>query len=131
MGAAMFESGLAGYFADLLGGALAGLPVFLILFLVVIFAILMTMFASNTGTAAIVIPVIIPLAAILGLPMQVLAIIAGIAVSFDFIVPIGTPPNAIAYESGKLKILEMMKAGFFITLSAAIILTAFAYFFWL
>lgn len=131
LGAAMFETGLAAYFASLLGNALVGLPVLLILFLVVIFAILMTMFASNTGTAAIVIPVIIPLAAILGLPLQVIAVLTGIAISFDFIVPIGTPPNAIAYDSGKLKILEMMKAGFFITLSAAVVLTLFAYFFWL
>ena len=131
LGAAMFKTGLAAYFAELLGGALTGLPSFLILFLVVVFAILMTMFAANTGTAAIVIPVIIPLATILGLPIHVLAILTGIAVSFDFIVPIGTPPNAIAYESGKLKMLEMMKAGFFVSLSAAIVLTIFAYFFWL
>jgi sodium-dependent dicarboxylate transporter 2/3/5 len=82
-------------------------------------------FVSNTAVAAIIIPLITPLSSVLSVEPKVLAITVAIAVSFDFLLPIGTPPNAMAYNTGYLKIREMLKAGILLTLIAIIFLWGF------
>jgi sodium-dependent dicarboxylate transporter 2/3/5 len=55
-------------------------------------------------------------------------ILVGIAVSFDFIVPVGTPPNAIAYETGYIRVKDMLKAGIAISIIGALVVSMFAMF---
>jgi sodium-dependent dicarboxylate transporter 2/3/5 len=90
----------------------------------------MTVFASNTGTAAVMIPIVIPLAASLGIDARILVVLAGISVSLDFLVPVGTPPNAIAYATGYIHIKDMAKAGIIIALIAALLLSLSAWLYW-
>lgn len=130
LGAAMFETGLSGYFADILAGFLIGNPTVLIIFILAGFSIAMGALASNTATAAIIIPVILPLASSLNLPPETIAIVCGLAVSLDFLLPVGTPPNAIAYSTGKIKVWEMLKAGIPLTILSALVLTLFASYLW-
>jgi sodium-dependent dicarboxylate transporter 2/3/5 len=58
----------------------------------------------------------------------VLSVAAGLAASNGFMLPVGTPPNAIAFASGKLSIPQMMRAGVLIDLLFIILLTAASYF---
>jgi sodium-dependent dicarboxylate transporter 2/3/5 len=58
-----------------------------------------------------------------------LAVKGGISISLDFILPVGTPPNAIAYSTGKVSIGEMIKAGIMLDVGAFIVIMT-AYFFW-
>jgi sodium-dependent dicarboxylate transporter 2/3/5 len=114
--------------AHFLQNLVANQPLFLILLAVALFSIILTAFASNTGTAAIVVPVMIPLALFLNVDIKLLAVAAAMATSLDFLLPVGTPPNAIAYSSGYIKVRDMIKAGFFIAILASVILSLLALF---
>lgn len=77
---------------------------------------LLTEITSNTATSSIVLPFICDMAIVLRLHPLYLAMPAAIACSFSFIIPAGTPPNAIAYDLGKLTIPDIAKPGFFVNL---------------
>jgi sodium-dependent dicarboxylate transporter 2/3/5 len=126
LGSAMFSTGLSAYFADILAGNLLGLPSVVIILALASFSIVLGALASNTVTAAIVVPVVLPLASILGLSPQTIAMVCGLAVSLDFLLPVGTPPNAMAYATGKITVPEMLKAGILITVISVLVLTLFA-----
>jgi solute carrier family 13 (sodium-dependent dicarboxylate transporter), member 2/3/5 len=130
LGSAMFETGLSNYFADGMFHILQGYSPLIVIFGVIIFSIGLGALASNTATAAILVPVLLPLAGALNFSPRMLAMIGGIAVSFDFLLPVGTPPNAIAYATGKISIKEMLKAGILLTIISIIVLGLFANFFW-
>jgi sodium-dependent dicarboxylate transporter 2/3/5 len=78
---------------------------------------------SNVALSQIIIPVIFGLAHSfpeshphqLGIPVT-------IACSFAFMLPIGTPPNAVVYSSGLISLKTMIISGFFLNLLAVIIL---------
>lgn len=131
LGSAITKTGLAQFFADTMGAALSGSPALVIIVGVIVFSIVLGAIGSNTATAAILIPVMIPLGAVLPEigPLK-LALLTGLAVSMDFLLPVGTPPNALAYATGLFRIKDMLKAGVPITLAAVVIFSALAYFFW-
>jgi len=130
LGAAIDVSGFSTYLGDLLGGMVAGQSIFMLFLSVIVFAVLMTLSASNTATAALIIPVVIPLAALMGVDIKNLAIAAGIGTSLDFLVPVGTPPSAIAYSSGYIRVWDMIKAGAFLTVAGILMLAFLAWFYW-
>ena len=130
LGSAISSSGLNIVIADLMRNLIYGNPLLFILFIISIFCIAMTLFTSNTGTAAFIIPTIIPLAASLGIETRILVILAGMSVSLDFLVPVGTPPNAIAYSTGYIHMKDMVRTGFAIALIGAILLSLLAWLYW-
>ncbi|KAL3211574.1 hypothetical protein MRX96_036338 [Rhipicephalus microplus] len=77
---------------------------------------LFTEITSNTATSSIVLPFVCDLAILLRLHPLYLAMPAAVACSFSFIIPAGTPPNALAYELAKLSISDIAKPGFFVNL---------------
>jgi len=87
-------------------------------------------FVSNTAAASLFIPLIIPLATLLGANPVVLALAVGISVSLTFTLPIDTPPLALAYATGYVKIKDMLKVGIIMTLISLIILGFFALVVW-
>ncbi|MEZ5922907.1 MAG: DASS family sodium-coupled anion symporter [Hyphomicrobiaceae bacterium] len=67
--------------------------------------------ASNTAMAAVFIPIAGAAAPALGVSVSELAIPIGLAASLGFMLPVATPPNAIAYGTGKVTGQQMLKAG--------------------
>ena len=50
--------------------------------------------------------------------------------ALDFIVPVGTPPSAIAYSSGHISVTDMIRAGIWVTLTGVILIVLLALFNW-
>ncbi|MFH1257297.1 MAG: DASS family sodium-coupled anion symporter [Candidatus Diapherotrites archaeon] len=131
LGYAFHQSGFDSFVASLIQGIVIGQPLFLVIFVISVFSVLLTMFASNTASAAIMIPLMIPLAPIIGVRPEVLIVIVAVGVSLDFTAPMGTPPNAIAYSTGYVNVLQMAKSGLLLSLLASLLLAVFATFVWI
>ncbi len=101
---------------------LGGWPALAIVFLVVGIMIVATAITSNTATAAAFLPVIGALALAIGQPVLLLAVPVAIAASADFMLPVGTPPNAIAYGSGLVPLQRMIRAGLWVNILFAILI---------
>ncbi len=130
LGTAIHTSGLDLEIAKILELFVINQPYILILLIVIIFAFILSIAASNTASAAIMIPLVIPLAFLLNIDPKILVVAAAIGVSLDFVVPVGTPPNTIAYSSGYIKAKDMAISGLIIAVIGILVLTTWAYFFW-
>ena len=111
-------SGLSKWMAERLSG-LAGLPAFVQVGLASLATVGLSAVASNTGTVSVLLN-------ILPQTMPVFAA-TGMGASCDFMLPAGTPPNAIVFGSGYIKLPTMMKTGFALDLSAAVMIAVYAY----
>jgi sodium-dependent dicarboxylate transporter 2/3/5 len=116
-------SGLAGWIGHRAEG-LGVLPTFLLILACCAITWIITEFMSNTAAAATLIPLFGAVAIRLGLPVALLALPVGMAASCSFMMPAGTPPNAVAYSSGMVTITEMNKAGVLIAVTAVLMVTA-------
>jgi sodium-dependent dicarboxylate transporter 2/3/5 len=89
-----------------------------------ILAILISETTSNTASAAVIVPIVIPLCQAIGVDPFVPALAATFAASFGFMLPVSTPQNAIVYGTGAVPITRMIRTGlFFDILGAALIIT--------
>jgi sodium-dependent dicarboxylate transporter 2/3/5 len=123
------ESGLASWVAGYLM-FLEGFPTFFVIWGVCFVAIFLTEITSNTAIAALMIPLVGALGMRLEIPTEPLLIATTIACSFAFMLPIATPPNAIVFAMGGLKIREMAKIGLALNLIFSLGISLFC-FFWL
>ncbi|HEU5161742.1 MAG TPA: SLC13 family permease, partial [Thermoanaerobaculia bacterium] len=80
--------------------------------------------ASNTATAATFLPLVASLAAGLGIDPLLLAIPTALAASCSFMLPAGTPPNALVYADGRLTIAQMARAGIWMDLVMIVLIVA-------
>ncbi len=110
--------------------ALKGIPVWIIIILVIAGINFLTEITSNTATASMVLPILISLAASLSISPYSLMVGAVLAASCAFMLPVATPPNAIIFSSGKIKIHQMVKTGVWLNI-ISIIIIFFAVEFWL
>jgi len=85
-------------------------------------ALLFTEFASNTATAAVLVPLLAALAKGIGLSPLELALPATLASSLGFMMPAGTPPNALVFASGQLRVADMVRAGLWLDLIGVLVL---------
>ena len=90
---------------------LQGVNYLVVILVIVAVAILVGEIVSNTASAALLIPISASLAASLGIDPLLLMIPLTIATSFGFVMPVGTPPNAIVFASGYVTIPKMARAG--------------------
>jgi sodium-dependent dicarboxylate transporter 2/3/5 len=119
-------SGLATWIAQSLQG-FGTLPLILMIGLVVLVITFLTEITSNTATAAAFLPLLGALAVAQGLPPEMLAIPAAIAASCAFMMPVATPPNAIVFGTGQMRIQSMIKAGFALNIFGVFLVTALCY----
>ena len=99
--------------------------------IVAAFIVSLTEFTSNTASAALLVPIFISIAHALNMPPLGFAMIIGLGASCAFMMPVGTPPNAIVYATGYVKHAEMIRVGKFIDLSCMLIIATVAYFFFM
>jgi len=88
----------------------------------------LTEITSNTATATMILPVVASLALALNVHPFALMIPCAMAANCAFMLPVGTPPNAIIFATEKLRIVEMMKVGFLLNLIATVLITLMVYF---
>ncbi len=121
--AAAFEgSGLAAWLGGSLGG-LAGAPTIVVIAGVTLFFVLLTELTSNTATAAMAMPLAASLAPALGVPALALMAAAALGSAMGFMLPVGTPPNALAFGTGAVSVREMARAGIWLDLAGAALIT--------
>lgn len=81
------------------------------IFIIILGTSITTGFTSNVSTAQIFLPILGNFAQSINVNVDMFMIPATIACSFAFILPISTPPNAIAFSTGKLTTMDLLKAG--------------------
>lgn len=100
------------------------MPVLVIVLLVTAGVIFLTELTSNTATAATFLPVAGGIAIGMGYDPMLLAIPVALAATCAFMLPVATPPNAIAYGSGYVTIGQMVKGGLWLNLFCIVVITA-------
>lgn len=121
------ESGLAAWIGNHLS-SLSNLPFWLLLLLLVASVNFLTEITSNLATTAMILPVLVSIAASMQVHPFYLVMAATLAASCAFMLPVATPPNAVVFGSGYLKIEEMVKHGFWMNVLSILIVSLAIYF---
>ena len=122
LGGAMFRTGLAAS----IGGALVTLTgstsAVALTCLFCWIAIVLTETTSNTATATMLAPLGIAAATAAGVSAAPVAMAIALGSSMAFMLPVSTPPNAIVYGSGSVRITQMARHGAVLDLVAALVI---------
>lgn len=116
-------------FAEWLGSkasVLSAFPVWGIVLVTSLAIIFLSELASNTAIAAAFVPIAASMAAGMGLNPLTLALPVTFAASCAFMLPVGTPPSAIVFASGHFTLPQMAKAGIWLNLLFAALITVFS-----
>lgn len=105
------EHGLSDYLGQLTG-KLSTFPVFAVVSIICFGILLLTELTSNTATAATFLPIVAAVAISLGESPLLFLVPAALAANCAFMMPVGTPPNAIVFGHGHITLPQMAKAGF-------------------
>ena len=130
LGLAMDYSGAARYFANLFFPLVKGGGWLLLFVGVGVFGALVTNAMANVAAAALILPIVLPLAKLEGVDPRVMSLCLGMATSFALLLVIGCPPNAIAYSYRQFKSFDLTKAGLVATPCLLILLIGVAYVWW-
>ncbi len=127
LAAGFSSSGLA----EWIGGQfilLKHLPIFILVLVLILAVNLLTEITSNLATTAMLLPILAPIAMTIDVHPYLLMISATIAASCAFMLPAATPPNAVVFGSGLLKIKDMVRAGVVMNMISVLLLWVFVYF---
>jgi len=100
------------------------IPPYAIVIIVCVMITAFTEVTSNTATATIFLPILASLAEELKVHPWFIMLPAAISCSFAFMLPVATPPNAIVFSGGHLKVKDMAKAGLGMNIIAVTVLLA-------
>ncbi|MDB1123948.1 SLC13 family permease [Vibrio algarum] len=123
-------TGTSVFLAKELSEVLSQVGLFITLIAIVSFVVFLTEFASNTASAALLIPIFVSIADVLGVSPIILSVIIAISASCAFMLPVATPPNALVFASGYINQKDMMRIGLVLNIVCITVLTIIAYFFW-
>jgi len=101
---------------------------FTLVLMVTILSVFISEVMSNIAQVTVFAPVVCSLAVAVGMNPLMLGIAMTLGASCASMMPMGTPPNAIAFASGHIKIKQMMKAGFVMNIVSIILITLFCWF---
>jgi sodium-dependent dicarboxylate transporter 2/3/5 len=121
LAAAMESTGLAQW----LGGQMSALGAFppVVIYLgLALMVLLLSELASNTAVSSMTMPVVATLAVAIDQPPLLLMMIAALAASTGFALPIATPPNTIVFGSGQVSVRSMAKAGILLDVIAVVLI---------
>lgn len=115
-------SGLSDWCGHHLEG-LAGMPPILVVAIVCAMMTFLTELTSNTASTGMVLPILAATAVAINVNPLLLMIPATLSASYAFMLPVGTPPNAIVFGAGRLSIAQMAKTGLVMNLIGIVITT--------
>ncbi|WNF39103.1 DASS family sodium-coupled anion symporter [Bacillaceae bacterium IKA-2] len=122
------DSGLAVWMGEQLT-VLDGVSVIVVILIVTIFVKFLTEITSNTATATMIIPIMAALAAAVGIHPYALMFAATLSASCAFMLPVATPPNAVVFASGYIKITDMARSGFWVNIISIALIVMAVYFY--
>ncbi len=101
----------------------------IVLVLVLVAAVnFLTEITSNLATTSMLLPILAPMAMTIDVHPYILMVAATTAASCAFMLPVATPPNAVVFGSGYLRIPDMVKAGIWLNLLSILLITLLVYF---
>jgi sodium-dependent dicarboxylate transporter 2/3/5 len=109
---AMFKTGVASWIATTAVGLLGTPSTFVMLCAIVLLMALLTEVTSNTAVTTMFVPIIISIAISTGENPVTLSVAAAVAASMAFMLPVATPPNALVFGTGYVRLRDMFRAGF-------------------
>ena len=107
---------------------LESLPIFLLILILIACVNFLTEITSNLATTAMLLPILAPIALSIDVHPYVLMVSATVAASCAFMLPVATPPNAVVFGSGYLRISDMIRTGIWMNVISIILLTLFVFF---
>ncbi len=106
---------------------LAGVPPLVLTLLICLTLTFLTELTSNTATTEMILPILAAVAVAMRVHPLLLMVPATISASCAFMMPVATPPNAIVFGSGRIRIAEMARAGVVLNLIGAVVITLLFY----
>ncbi|MEM7143896.1 MAG: DASS family sodium-coupled anion symporter [Verrucomicrobiota bacterium] len=117
------STGASLYLAETIRHYTAGWPLFAFVAVLIMFVIFLTELTSNTATTALFVPIFAAVAPVMGVAESQLVLPIAIASSCAFMLPIATPPNAIAFATGRVTQRQMVRVGLVLNVIFAAVLT--------
>jgi sodium-dependent dicarboxylate transporter 2/3/5 len=117
--------------ADWIGSQMTlldGLSLFLLVVILIAAVNFLTEITSNLATTAMLLPILAPMALSIDVHPYILMVSATVAASCAFMLPVATPPNAVVFGSGYLRIPDMVRTGIWMNLMSIVILSVIVYF---
>lgn len=123
---AMEKSGLMQLVGDSIAGNSSGGHLMMII-LLTIAAVFLSELMSNVALVTVFVPVVGTIALSMGVHPMLYCLPVTLGATCAFMLPMGTPPNAIVYASKKIKLFQMASAGFILNIVSSILISAFSY----
>ncbi|MCX8229510.1 MAG: SLC13 family permease [Planctomycetota bacterium] len=120
-------SGLSNAIGQNLGALITSVSPLMAIFVTCLGITFLTEITSNTATINLMLPLLFSACIAADVHPMLLAVPATFAVSCAFMLPVATPPNAILFASGRLRMGQMAKAGFLLNLVTAVLVTLVTY----
>ena len=111
LGEAILISGVAGIVSSAVASLHGFAPMILILLVLGLTSLILTNFISNSATAAILIPLAIDLATVLGMTPVAFVMAVALPATIAFITPVGAPSTALVYSTGQISKGKLVKTG--------------------
>ena len=127
----LVQTGAAGFLADQVSSLAMGQSPIIILLIISLFITSLTEFCSNTASTALVAPLMVTVASAMGMSATPLVLLVGIGASCAFMLPVSTPPNALAFATGKFPQMTMVKVGLLINVVLVFVKAFWAWIFWM
>lgn len=121
------KAGLIGKLGTWIAGY-AGSNLWLLIFLIALISIFLSEVMSNVAQVIVFAPVVAGISDALHVNPILLGMPMVLAASCASMLPMGTPPNAIVFGSGHLKLFDMIKTGFIMNIICVVLITLFCYF---
>ncbi len=129
LGDALVATGIGDWIASNMG-IIEGKHFIIVALIVGGTSLLVTAVASNTASAAMLIPLVIPIAISLQMDPIMLAVIVAIGSSIDYALVFGTPPTMISYSTGYFSVKEIFRIGSILDLIGILLLSTVSVFLW-
>lgn len=120
------ESGLSLWFGEQLRW-ISSYHLFLVILFIALIMTFLTELTSNTATTEIILPILAGIAITIEINPLLLMVPTTLSASMAFMMPVATPPNAIIFGTGRIKVLQMARTGLILNLLGALLIAGMMY----